>query len=94
VSNAIPIYFSWSHYFAFRLLLIGANVAEFLRSLDEAALVRRLLFAGPVMVAEAIDLLACHLGCLALAFRIARMMRGGGACEAAFHQATDGLETR
>jgi hypothetical protein len=80
---------SWyASVFSFRS--IGANVAKFWRSLDEATFSPRAFLISHGLVAEAIDFPACHFGCLAPA-SFAELTRSGccAVSKTAFHEQSD-----
>jgi hypothetical protein len=69
---------------------IGAKVAKFSRSLDEATFSPRALLIGHGLVAKAIDFPACHFGCLALASSAELTRRTCCAVsKTAFHEQSD-----
>jgi hypothetical protein len=80
---------SWNaSVFSFRS--IGANVAKFSRSLDEATFSPRAFLISHGLVAEAIDFPACHFGCLAPA-SFAELTRSSccAVSKTAFHEQSD-----
>jgi hypothetical protein len=72
--------------FSFRS--IGANVAKFSRTLDEATFSPRAFLIGHGLVAEAIDFPACHFGCLAPA-SFAELTRSCAASKTALDEQSD-----
>jgi hypothetical protein len=67
---------------------IGAHVEKFSRTFDELALSLRAFLVGRVPVAEAINFVACHLGCLAPT-AAAALRRGGCPDERSFGEMED-----
>src|SRR5690242_20905746 len=63
--NARPTTRPSSRRSAFVFAPVGAYLAEFPRALDEPALSPRAFLVGRGLIAEAVDFLACHLGCFA-----------------------------
>jgi hypothetical protein len=81
---------SWNaSVFSFRS--IGANVAKFSRSLDEATFSPRAFLISHGLVAEAIDFPACHFGCLATPASFAELTRCSccAVSKTAFHEQSD-----
>jgi hypothetical protein len=84
----------WRLFSAFGFRPIGAKVAKFSRSLDEATLSPPAFFAGHGLVAEAIDFSACQLGRLAPASFAELPRNSRVASKTALHEQSDRLRSR
>jgi hypothetical protein len=68
---------------------VGAYLAEFARALDEPALSPGTFPVGRGLIAEAVDFLACHLGCFAPASFVTLTRDNAASKTAALRQPLD-----